>query len=230
VTHEQVAAGYFGVVPGSPPSWIDARYSGDEHLSIDRELVAMVPGPSWATSSMEKSLVQVGVPHDAVAAASSWLDDPARGTEILYPNVYRRPSLLNEFLARFAPASPVRLLGVALADDELDGFTAAYQQKINQASGVIAMLEMGEALEPGYQELGYEPVEVTWGGFGSSWTIHGLQPDVERATGVAPNHVGFISTRDEARRVMDYLEQPVVGKEPGVWRAWLIVAYPRRIP
>jgi hypothetical protein len=45
VALELVTAGYFGVVPGWPPAWLDGRYVGVSLVSLDRELVAMVPGP-----------------------------------------------------------------------------------------------------------------------------------------------------------------------------------------
>ena len=68
---------------------------------------------------------------------------------------------------------------------------------------------------------------MTVGGFGSSWTIHRLQPAVEEATGVRPNAYGLVPTGDEASAVMAYISRPEVAKEPGIWRAWQLVSYPR---
>jgi hypothetical protein len=222
---ETVSAGYFGVVPGPPPSWLDRRYVGEALVSLSRELVAMVPGPAWTTSSPEAELLDVGVPRDALAAAAAWIEAAADRGEVLFPNVYRQPSLLQDFLARFAPRSPVKVLGAALNANQVDAFLAAHDDEIGQADGVVEMLRYGEPLAAGHRVLGYEPVEVTWGGFGSSWTVHRLQPAVELATGVIPNHDGFIATPDDARTVMSYLAQPEVGKDPGLWRAWLVVSY-----
>ena len=226
---EAVTAGYFGVVP-SRPSWLDDRHVGASLVSLDRELVAMVPGPAWTTSSLDVALRNVEVPESELPAATAWLDEAWRGGDVLYPNVFRAPSVLDGFLDRFAPASPVIIIGAALDGDDLDGFLADYDAQIGQLDGIIDMLRRAEPLAPGYQSLGYEPVEVTLGGFGNSWTIHGLQPAVEAATGVVPNGYGLVSTRDETRAVMGYLSAPEVPKEPGMWRAWQVVSYPRHKP
>ena len=227
---EAVTAGYFGVVPSRPPSWLDDRYVGASLLSLDRELVAMVPGPAWTTSSVDVDLAKVGVPESDVSAATAWLDEAWRRGDVLYPNVFRAPSVLDDFLDRFAPESPVVIIGAALDGDDLDGFLSDHDAQIRRRDGIIDLLRRAEPLAPGYRRLGYEPVEVAVGGFGTSWTVQGLQPAVEAATGVVPNGDGFVSTRDEARAVMGYLWQPDVPKEPGLWRAWQIVSYPRHPP
>ena len=139
--------------------------------------------------------------------------------------VSRHPTVVTDFLERFAPEAPVVVVGAALEADHVDAFLADHDRQIGQDDGVIVMLREREELVPGYEVLGYEPVEVTWGGFGSSWTIHLLQPAVERATGVTPNEHGFLSTREEADAAMAYLARPDIGKEPGIWRAWLVVRY-----
>lgn len=71
----------------------------------------------------------------------------------------------------------------------------------------------------------YEPVSVHLGGLSCSWTCNGLQDDVAGATGVVPNEHGFIDTADQAAAAMAYLADPAVGKEDGIWRAWLVVRY-----
>lgn len=222
-----IAAGYYGLVPGPPPDWIDAKYSGTSLVSLCDELVRMVPGPTWTTSTPNADLVDVGVPKESTVAAAAWLDDAWSRGDLLYPKVFRRPSVLVDFLARFAPESPTEIIGAALDADEVPEFLAEHDRVIGQEDGMIEMLRAGEELAPGYRVLGYEPVEANYGGFGCSWTLHLLQPDVERATGVVPNGDGFIATREEAQAVMAYIARPDVGKEPGVWRAWLVVSYPR---
>src|SRR5262249_59536108 len=117
-------------------------------------------------------------------------------------------------------------IGVALDRDDLADCLADYDAQIGQRAGIVDMLQRAEPLAPGYRSLGYEPVEVTFGGFGNSWTIHALQPAVEAATGVVPNGDGLISTRDDARAVMGYLLQPDVPKEPGICRPSPILSYP----
>lgn len=37
--------------------------------------------------------------------------------------------------------------------------------------------------------------------------------------------VGFIDSREKAETVMAFVADPAVGKEPGIWRAWLVVRY-----
>jgi hypothetical protein len=175
---------------------------------------------------LEQELLDVGVPGDQLDAAETWLDEVFGRGDVLYRNVFRRPSVVEEFVGRWAPS--VQVLGAALPRDDVEEFLAVHDEQIPQDDGIIEMLCAGEPLTPGYTALGYEPVEVTWGGFGSSWTINGLQTGVEAATGVTPNPGGLISTLDEARAVIAYLSRPDVPKEPGIWRAWLVVTYPRQ--
>jgi hypothetical protein len=90
---EAVTAGYFGVVPARPPtSWLDDRYAGASLLSLDRELVAMVPGPAWTTSALDLDLLNVGVPASEVHAATAWLDEAwRRGCEAGAPSPHPPP-------------------------------------------------------------------------------------------------------------------------------------------
>jgi hypothetical protein len=170
----------------------------------------------------------VGVPEPALQTATAWLAEACRCGDVLHPNVFRAPSVLDDFLDRFTPESPVINIGAALDGDEPEGFLADHDTQIGQLDGIVDMLRRAEPPAPGYRSLGHEPVEVTVGGFGSSWTIHGLQPAAERATGVVPNGDGFMSTRSEAQTVMGYLSRPSVPKEPGIWRASQIVSYPSK--
>jgi hypothetical protein len=226
---EPVTAGYFGVLPGLAPTVrLDDRYLGSPLLSLDGGLVAFVPGPAWTTSSLEVDLLKVGVPEREVRAATAWLDEASHRGDVSFPNVYRDPSVVHDFLDRFAPESRVLVVGAALDADEVDDLLAEQDREIGQDDGIVEMLRRAEPLAPGYHSLGYEPMEVTWGGFGSSWTTNALQPAVEVATGVVPNGAGFISTSEQARAVMAYLLRPEVPKEPGIWRAWQVVSYPRR--
>lgn len=64
-----------------------------------------------------------------------------------------------------------------------------------------------------------------FGGLDCSWSRNRPQQPVAAATGVVPNEWGFIDTAEEAEAVMAYLADAAVAKEPGVWRAWLVVRY-----
>lgn len=222
---EVVAAGYVGVRPASRPDWLGA-YGREPFLDLASDLLPVGPAATWACSDADRDLEALGVPADARHEARAWIDAADRRGDLLYPNVWRRPHHVVEFAERFVPEG-LAVLGVALAADQVDGFLAEHTAEIGQGDGVgiVVLLRERRPLAPGFRTLGYEPVSVHFGGLNCSWSCNRLQEPVATATGVEPNEWGFIDTAEEAEAVMAFLAEPAVGKEPGVWRAWLVVRY-----
>ncbi|HUP69362.1 MAG TPA: hypothetical protein VM142_06055 [Acidimicrobiales bacterium] len=219
---EAIAAGYLGVQPRRRPQGFDARYVRDPILSLAKDLVPVGSTMTWAGSD-DKALENLGVAVDSRAEARAWIDDLERRGDILHPDVCRRPSDVAEFAERFVPDS-LAVLGFGLPADQVHGFLAEHAS-LGQADGIGVLLREGRPLEPAHRRLGYEPVAVDKGGLGCSWTCNHLQDDVALATGVVPNEAGFIDTAEQAEAVMAFLADPAVGKETGIWRAWLVVRY-----
>ena len=162
-----------------------------------------------------------------MAAARAWTDDQDRARRILYPDVGRDHAVVAEFAERFVADGGLAVVGVGLAAGEVDRFLADHADHVRQPDGIVELLGERRPLEDGYLALGYEPVAVDLGGLGCSWTCNYLQEPVAAATGVVPNEWGLVATAEEAAAVMEFLADPAVGKEPGVWRAWLVVRYDR---
>jgi len=219
---EVVAAGYLGVRPRPRPEWVDVRYVRDPLLSLAGDLVATGPTVTWVGSADEE-LAALGVASDQLGDARAWIDDLERRAGILHPNVCRTPDDVADFSDRFVPEG-LAVLGVALPADQVDAFLVEHEA-YDQQDGIVILLREARPLAPGHQSLGYEPVSVDYRGLGCSWTCNGLQGAVAEATGIVPNEWGFIDTEKEAETVMAFLADPAVGKEPGIWRAWLVARY-----
>lgn len=219
-----VAAAYLGVRPGPRPEGMDARYVREPFVDLAHDLCSIGPCATWASGDIDRDLLDLGVPATALAPAKAWIDDLDRRGAILHPDVCRSPADVAEFARRFVPGD-LHVLGVALESDQVEGFLAEQAALFGQADGIAVMLAEGAPLVPGARPLGYEPVSVHLGGLGCSWTCNGLQGGVAEATGIVANEHGFLDTAGQADAVMAYLSDPAVGKEPGIWRAWLVVRY-----
>ena len=217
-----VAAGYVGVRPRPRPDGLDARYVRDPLLSIAGDMVAVGPRLTWVGEA-DEALVSLGVGTNSVGDAKAWIDDAERVGDILYPDVCRTPDRVAEFADLFVPDG-LAVLGVGLGPDQVDGFLAEHASS-DTHQGILIHLREGRPLAPGYRTLGYEPVAVDRGTLGCSWTCNLLQQEVASTTGVVPNEWGFIDTAEQADAVMAFLADPAVGKEPGIWRAWIVVRY-----
>ena len=220
-----VAAASVGVRPAPRPAGLDARYVRDPMIDLARDVVPIGPRPTWAGDDLDGDLLALGVRPDALAEAAAWIDQLDRAGGILHPDVCRSPAHVAEFAERFVPDG-LAVLGVGLAADQVDGFLAERAAFLGEgADGLVQMLRDRRPLVPGYRVLGYEPVSVHYGGLNCSWTCNHLQGRVAEATGIEPNEHGFLDGAEEAAAVMAFLADPAVGKEPGIWRAWLVVRY-----
>lgn len=219
-----VAAGYPGVRPVQRPAGMDARYVREPFVDLASDLVPVGPRVTWAGADVDQYLSDLGVPVGALDSAKAWLDDLERRGGLLRFDVCRAPGDVAEFSERFVPDG-LAVLGVALAADQVDEFLAAHRAGLGDEPGIVTLLAERAPLAPGFRPLGYEPVSVHYGGLSCSWTCNALQAGVADATGVVPNEHGFIDTADQAAAVMAYLADPAVGKEDGIWRAWLVVRY-----
>jgi hypothetical protein len=223
-----VAGAYLLVKPGP--------LVGPTGLTASGCLAEIAPG-TWAIewvntehADREGHAAAFGIPPEAVPELVAWATG-AFDNEFKWPNVFCTLDAARAFRQRFRPEG-VRLIGLALPVDLVDGFLAVAAPKPQQpgfapmgATGVYDLLSEGQALAPGGLVRGYEVLGHGIAGDFCSYRCNGLEDDFQREFAAVFNDMGLLDDEAVARRCAEFAGRPETGTCADWWHPWSVQEY-----
>ena len=228
-----ISGGYFLTRAVERPPYVAASLLPSRILSISECICQFVPD-SWAIEWMNveaqaraAEATERGLSPAVQSEVISWTTQKLADGDFGYPNVFFSARDARLFAGRFmAGAADLRLLGIGLHPDSVEGFLSSEQPGPGEgASGIYDATSSGAELERGGTDLGWEVLCYDHGGF-HSWLCNGLEKDIARDLGIKPSSTGFLADPVQAVAAAEYCGREDVGGEPGFWAPWLVVEYP----
>jgi hypothetical protein len=178
----------------------------------------------WGAVTNEErteNAAQFGIASDEIPKLLKWVT-AAIGSN--YPNAFSSLSVATEFYKRFVRSANATLIGLGLHENLRASFEAQLASDPNRGAGILERLQKKDSLPSGGKVRGFEPLGFSGCSF-HTWFCN-LSPDkVDSDLKVQPNEEGFISTLEEATKVVEFLK--ATGSEEAIWEPWLIVEYPQ---
>lgn len=182
----------------------------------------------WSSSPEERrrEAEAFGISKDRVPEVVAWATG-AMQQEFGWPNEFYTLESAEAARARFIPETKdVVLFGLALHESHVSEFLEAARPKPPDGeSGTFECILRREKPAPGGQRAGFELLATYTGSLTCSWRCNELEIVCAEKLGVTPNAHGFIESHEDAERCAEYVAQPEVGAEPGLWLPWLVTLY-----
>lgn len=189
----------------------------------------------WASETAEERIAHAshfGIAPGALPDVTAWATD-AFGKSFGWPNVFYTLEAAREARARFlAVGDDVVLFGLGLHKSLVAQFLEYSAPALSKTgcapvgeTGIFHCVNAARFTATGGNVAGYELLATYFGLLTCSWLCNGLEKDCAQKLGIRPNRHGFIETLDEAMRCTEFVAQPDIGAEPGLWLPWLITKY-----
>ena len=218
-----VAGGYFIVRP-RPAGPAPGGREQTALVSVSPHLCDVGPDANWATSEAALRIRDepLGIPESEIEAAAAWVVETATVRPDSWPDVLASPDTGRNFARRFAlSADDLLLIGIGLHASLVDGFLG----DDDDLGGAFGTAASGEPLTPGGHDLGFELLQVGYGGERHSWACYDLPAKASEDLGVSAGPSGLIASMAVAQRVATWADDEDTC-EPGVpFDPWLLVRY-----
>lgn len=187
--------------------------------------------PEWSLEERIDAASDWGIPAAKVPDLVAWVNEREAQGQMAFSNLFLGAATAQTFVHRFLPPTcDVRVLGMALAREDVTGFRSRIAQlgDVEPKSSwcpTLDQLEHRKPMAPGGRPLGYEVLGVSTWGERHSWHCGYIARQMHKEFGVLPGAGGLFLHLEEARRVAGWSNRPDSAAELSAWAAWLLVEY-----
>lgn len=230
--------GGFYLVSGSTEICRSHPEFPETFYSISNCISDVVPGSwglSWVAPTQGDSSIidKLLFGEDQLQKLRIWLDKKFEEELFGWPNVFTdlktARDFYNIFLSSANGLTQVKLLGVALQDEDAELYLKEYEgyfekdEKLGKPGNYLCLRRKEEVDKSGHF-LGFEILGETFSSF-CSFACNGLETDFKDKLGISLNEHGLINTYEEADKAVYYTVSDEAGAEPAFWLPWAIYEY-----
>lgn len=231
---EYVCGGYFLTTLTRRSDYMSAELLPERLISLAEDIAPHLPdywAMPWGNISeqdrQQSVLLKLGVAANRLSELRAWIEAKWHSEELQFMDVFASLTPAREFTRAFLPDhEDVVLVGIGLHRTLRDEFLKAQAPtttKIGTPS-VYANVARERVLAAEGQVLGFDMLSYGHG-LECSWLCNGLEKEIDKQFGIRSNQWGLIATFEEAKKCTDWINQPEVRAEPGLWLPWQVRQY-----
>lgn len=223
---EYVSAGYFLILKGKRPHWLDepAGLVLDEILSLECAFCEKLHvGWGWTPGNFQAAL-DFGIPEVHWEDFRNWCGASDRH-DIEVWSMFRSTDAVRRFIAQFIPEDKrdgLVIVGAGVHEENV----SEWEGKPFDSEGVELRIPKRLPMEPGGEFLGFDVSSYAHHNFDHTWFSHGHHHGVFQDLGIRPGPLGLIQTREDAIRARQYTSD----HDSYDYEYFLLLSYPLALP